>query len=181
MKNLNLVLFSLFCLIQPAFASESITSNIKHALKHTAHSNYFSVVIALGVVIMLIYITALIYAKLDAANTKAIKKQYGDISDSKLIILSNTPIGNNKSLLVVELAGKKMLIGVTNESINLIKDMNENSNINADIPKDVLFDKMTTEKTKKEENIEIVNKIPEEDETSQNESEDFGLYKKYLE
>ena len=191
MKKFNLLLLSLFCLIQPVLAMDSITSNIKYALKRSTDGSYFSVLIALGVVVLLIYITGIIYAKLNVIGYKTLKKQYKDIDDSKIIIRSTTQIGNNKTLHVIELAGKKMLIGVSNESINLIKDLDE---VSADKPvaaQDMLtkelskalpLDKIYPQGQEIPNEIKIENDIPEEkeEEDSAYNSEEYGLYKKYL-
>ena len=185
MKNLSLILVTAIALIQPAFAYENITSNIKYALKHSTEGSYFSVVIALGIVILLIYITGIIYAKLNVFGHNTMKKQYLDLSDSKLIILSTTPIGNNKSLMVVELAGKKMLIGVTNEMITLIKDLDDNKTPK-DSAKTFLNETIKNEPLDKiypkdnNEDIEIKNNVPKEGDSNMYNSEEFGLYKKYL-
>lgn len=188
MKNLSLILTVCFSIIQPAFSQENITSNIKHVLKHSYESSYFSVVIALGVVILLIYITAIVYAKLNIFGHDTMKKQYIGLSDSKVLVLSSTPVGNNKSLLVVELAGKKMLIGVTNEAITLIKDLDDNSmtsSVSDDMPSEKVVNVLQNKNQVKENNendIEIKSNIPDENENkTKYDSEEFGLYKKYLE
>ena len=129
MKKILLLFIFYLAGIQCAFA-DSLTSNIKYALKHSTDGSYFSVVIALGVVILLIYITGVIYAKLNVVGYNTMKKQYLDLNDSKVLVLSNTVVGKDKSLLVVELSGKKMLLGVTEKSITLIKDLDENAAIN---------------------------------------------------
>ena len=176
MKKIKFLLLYYFFMIQPVFAYDSITSNVKYALKHSVHSNYVSVIIALGVVILLIYITGVIYAKLNVFGQSTMKKQYMGLNDSKVLILSSTPIGNNKSLLVVELAGKKMLIGVTNENISLIKDLSENSNPN--LP---LNEVKASVNDLDNGDIEIKSNAPSEDENdSPYVTEEFGLYKKYL-
>ncbi len=189
MSRLKLLLIYCFCSIQPVFADETITSNIKYALKRSTDGSYFSVIIALGVVIILIYLTGIIYAKLNVFGQNTMKKQYLDLSDSKLIVLSTTPVGNNKSLLVVELAGKKMLIGVTNENITLIKDLDEKKiqssentiqrNISGQLPLDKIYP-MNNDFNEDED--EIKNDKPQEPlEETKYDTEEFGLYKKYLE
>lgn len=191
MKKFNLLLFSLFCLIQPVLAMDSITSNIKYALKRSTDGSYFSVLIALGVVVLLIYITGIIYAKLNVIGYKTLKKQYKDIDDSKIIIRSTTQIGNNKTLHVIELAGKKMLIGVSNESINLIKDLDEvaadkpvttQDMLTKELSKALPLDKIYPQGQEIPNEIKIENDIPEEKEEDDSfyNSEEYGLYKKYL-
>ena len=129
----------------------------------------------------------------------AVKKQYKGLDNERIFIHSTTQIGNNKTLHVIEIAGKKLLIGVTNESINLIKDLDEteNSKVSTDEVKSIFqrelsktmpLDKIypQNEDTYKEEEISIDKKIPEEIEnindnpTCNNNNDDFGLYKKYL-
>ena len=72
---------------------------------------------------MLIYATGIIYAKLNKAGIKALKKQIGENDASRVSVISTTPLGNNKTLHVVELDGKRMLIGASVNSIDLIKDL----------------------------------------------------------
>ena len=193
MKYINTLLISLFCTIQPVLADEAITANIKYALKRTMDNNYVSVVIALCIVIVLIYVTGIIYAKLNVLGYKTLKKEYKDLDESKIIILSTTQLGSNKSLHVIELAGKKMLIGVTNDNISLlkdlsIKDVNLSSNdsemdraLSNSTPLDDLYSNEKEEY--KNEDVQIENKIPEEkssEDDSLYDSEEYGLYKKYL-
>lgn len=187
MKKFTLVLLTCFIFIQAAFANDMLTSNIKYALKRSTDGSYFSVVIALGIVILLIYITGIIYAKLNILGHNTMKKQYIDLKDSKLLILSTTPIGANKSLLVVELAGKKMLIGVTNDNITLIKDLSEEektkgqvSKVSENVGKGLPLDKIYPQENNDYE-IEFKDNIPEENEdNTKYDAEEFGLYKKYL-
>ena len=182
MNKLKTLLIFLFCMMTPVFASETLTSNIKYALKRSTDGSYFSVIIALGVVILLIYITGIIYAKLNVLGHNTMRKQYIDLSDSKLIILSTTPVGNNKSLIVAELAGKKMLLGVTNENITLIKDLDEKKENSYTIPQtNDMSVQQPLDKIYPKNNLEIKNEIPEDiEENSKYDTEEFGLYKKYL-
>ncbi len=184
MKKLFMLFICVFACLQPASA-ESLTSNIKYALKHSTDGSYLSVVVALGVVILLIYITGIIYAKLNVVGYNTMKKQYLDLNDSKVLVLSNTVVGKDKSLLVVELSGKKMLLGVTEKSITLIKDLDETKplnleNISKDVQKNPNLDRIyPTKDFMEDSDIEIKQDIPDE-EKSEYDSEEFGLYKKYL-
>ena len=196
MKKYYLLLMSLIFTVQASYADSMIPASIHRALKHSADVNYFSVVIALGVVILLIYITGIVYAKLNVLGHNAVKKQYKGLDNERIFIHSTTQIGNNKTLHVIEIAGKKLLIGVTNESINLIKDLDEteNSKVSTDEVKSIFqrelsktmpLDKIypQNENMYQEDDIEIKSNIPDTEEVnedSENKSEDFGLYKKYL-
>lgn len=197
MKKYYLLLMTLIFVTQASYADSMFPASIRSALKHSTDVNYISVVIALGVVIMLIYITGIVYAKLNIIGHNAVKKQYKGLDNERIFIHSTTQIGNNKTLHVIEIAGKKLLIGVTNESINLIKDLDENSTsvspddmqslFQKELSKTMPLDKIypQNEDAYKEEEISIDKKIPEEieninDNPIRNTNEDFGLYKKYL-
>ena len=85
--------------------------------------NLLSVVLSLMFVILLIYATGIIYTKLNKVGFNAMRKQLADADDSKVTVISTTPLGSNKTLHVVELDGKRMLIGASSSSIDLIKDL----------------------------------------------------------
>ena len=88
-----------------------------------AEPNILSVVFSLLFVILLIYATGIIYTKLNKVGLNTLKKQAGDMDSSKVSVISTTPLGNNKTLHVVELDGKRMLIGASVNGIHLIKDL----------------------------------------------------------
>lgn len=85
--------------------------------------NFVSVFFSLIFVILLIYATGIIYTRLNKVGMKTLKKQMGDTSSSKVSVISTTPLGSNKTLHVVELDGKRMLIGASSGAIQLIKDL----------------------------------------------------------
>lgn len=85
--------------------------------------NIISVVFSLIIVILLIYLTQILYTKLNKANINAIKRQQGSLSKSQASVISTTALGNNKTLHVIELDGKRMLIGASSGAIQLIKDL----------------------------------------------------------
>ena len=152
------ILLGLYFLGDNAFAMP-LESTLK-----TAHDpGYFSVFISLIFVVCLIYIAGIVYSKLNNIGTKVFKAQNKDFMQDKITIISTTPLGTNKTLHVVELNGKKMLIGASANSIHLIKDLSENQ-VTSD---DIFVDAQT-----------ITNDSVTED--TKDENEDFGLYKKYL-
>lgn len=85
--------------------------------------NLVSLVFSLIFVILLIYATGIIYAKLNKLGLNTLKKQIGDNNHAHVSVVSTTALGNNKTLHVVELDGKRMLIGASASSIHLIKDL----------------------------------------------------------
>ena len=85
--------------------------------------NLVSIVFSLLFVILLIYATGIIYTRLNKFGFNTLKKQMGDKANSQVSVVSTTALGNNKTLHVVELDGKRMLIGASASSIHLIKDL----------------------------------------------------------
>ena len=81
-----------------------------------------SVIFSLLIVILLIYVTGILYAKLNKMNAGTLRKQQG-ILKSQASVISTTALGNNKTLHVIELDGKRMLIGASSGAIQLIKDL----------------------------------------------------------
>ena len=131
-----------------------------------------SVVISLAIVILLIYLTGIIYAKLNKVGFKTIKRHQSDYDCTQVSVLSTTQLGNNKTLHVVELDGKRMLIGASSGAIQLIKDLGDGKLKNSEeeyssieIPKieipTINFAKLMTKTHKAIDEIE-------KDETSQN-------------
>ncbi len=178
MKKFIYSLSSLFILSNLALAS-SETENINSVLKSSGYEpNYFSVVMSLIFVVFLIYITGILYTKLNKVSVKTVKNEFRENSDIKPIVLSTTPIGHDKTLQVIEIAGEKLLIGVSQHSVNLIKTMGKKSNYENNTNKSNISESVT------EESMNILYEKSEvEDKTKKEHTineEDFGLYKKYL-
>lgn len=152
-------LLGLFLLGANVFAT-----SLDGALKPSYDPGYFQVFISLVVVICLVYIAGIAYNKLNNIGVKIFKAQNKDFTKDKITIISTTPLGANRTLHVVELNGKKMLIGASTNSIHLIKDLSENQSSTDEIF--VETQTISQEVEEKKEEIE--------------ENEDFGLYKKYL-
>ncbi len=106
-------------------SSVSTVDNVNNlaAQPTVAEPNLFSMVLSLIFVILLIYATGILYTKLNKFGLKTMKRQMGDNSASHVSVISTTPLGANKTLHVVELDGKRMLIGASTNSIHLIKDL----------------------------------------------------------
>ena len=195
MQKIFFLFFSFFLITQSVFASDFIPYSIKRVLKHSTSVDYISVIISLGIVILLIYITGIIYAKLNILGQKTAKKQFKNFDESQVVIYSSTPIGQNKTLHVIGVNGKKLLIGVSNENISLIKDLSEeqdkekntvqnlNYNNESSFLNDIYPAKDDFIKYKNNDENNIFEEEKEETETaSQLEAndEDYGIYKKYL-
>ena len=152
--------------ISTCFAAEE-TENIRSSLKNTGYEpNYFSIVLSLVFVIFLIYVTGILYTKLNHVGLKTVKKELKDSTDIKPIVISTTPIGNDKSLQVIEIAGERLLIGVSQHSVSLIKSLGKIVH-NEEIATE--YNNKSETKTDISTNEEHIVNV-----------EDFGLYKKYL-
>lgn len=103
-----------------ASAAETVTSTTQNIGQEPSLISLF---FSLLFVILLIYATGIVYAKLNKLGLKTLKKQIGDNSKSQVSVVSTTVLGGNKTLHVVELDGKRMLIGASTSSIHLIKDL----------------------------------------------------------
>lgn len=168
MKKFIIFVITSFLCINTVFA-DSVTENINSSLKsNTYEPNYFSILISLVFVIFLIYITGILYTKLNKIGIKTVKNELKEASD-KPIILSNTPIGHDNSLQVIEIDGERLLIGVSQNSVSLIKTLNRTI-------KHETFVKEQEKTSYNEEQKPETKKIEEHTVNA----DDFGLYKKYL-
>lgn len=168
-------LFVSFILSNSTSFAVNETENINSVLKTTGYEpNYLSIILSLLFVVLLIYITGILYTKLNKVGVKTIKNEFRESSDIKPVILSTTPVGHDKTLQVIEIAGEKLLIGVSQYSVNLIKSIAKQSDNIEDKPNITQHDAMDV-LYKKQEKAE--DKIKEEHTVN---IDDFGLYKKYL-
>ena len=153
-KNLMLVI-TLLMTAQICFcATEAVSEDLQQALKvHSSNEpGIFSILMALIFVTCLIYVTGLIYSKLNIMSAKTVKNQLKNHDMRGVVVLSTTQLGQGKNLHVIEIDNTRLLIGVTPSSISLIKELDD------------------------ENEIEDESK-PKEDKIK---AEDFDLHKKYL-
>jgi flagellar biogenesis protein FliO len=118
--------------VQPAVASTvsgAADTTLLGAQSVGHEPNILSVILSLIFVILLIYVTGIIYTKLNKVGYKTLKQQ-GELAKSQVSVISTTALGGNKTLHVVELDGKRMLIGASSSTIQLIKDLGSFSNTN---------------------------------------------------
>ena len=117
--------------VQPA--SASTVSGASAPILNTSQSigsepSAITVILSLLFVVLLIYVTGIVYAKLSKVGFNTLKRQQGELAKSQVSVLSPTQLGNNKTLHVVELDGKRMLIGASQGAIQLIKDLGSVNN-----------------------------------------------------
>lgn len=113
---------------EAASVSGGMNSSILGAQSVGHEPSMISVVLSLIFVVLLIYLTGIVYAKLNKVGFQTLKRQQGDLAKSHVAVVSTTQLGNNKTLHVVELDGKRMLIGASTSTIQLIKDLGSVNN-----------------------------------------------------
>ncbi len=115
--------FLLFSAQQLCFAAEKVSPELENSLKQTStEPNFLTIISALIFVIAMIYITGLIYSKLNIVGAKAVREQINNQDLSRVVILSTTQLGQGKNLHVIELNKKKYLIGAA-QNITLLKEL----------------------------------------------------------
>ena len=152
----------------------------------THETSFFTVIWALAFVIALIFLTGFIYTKLNIVSSSLAKKTRQNDIEDKVLVLSSTHLNNNQSLHVVEVNGKKMLLGATQSSVTVLKDLGEVKNSN-NVVTDFTFEQEIPESSQKvEEEKQPIDEIFDKESLKEDlkseidDEEDFGLYKKYL-
>lgn len=160
-----------FCL------NEAIGDELGQSLKnHSSDPSIGSVLFALIVVVILIYVTGLIYSKLNILGAKTVQGQLKNYDLSKVVVLSTTQLGPHKNLHVIEINSKRYLIGATQNSINLIKELDE---IKAQTKKEA----EESLEPSVDDAIDLLYGTDEEEPTLQlklEPVEEFDIHKKYL-
>lgn len=124
-KYLFLIMGILMLTAQKAFCAALATSpELEHSLKDTSgEPGIMSIIFALLFVIFLIYITGVIYSKLNIVGAKTVQKQLKDYDLNKAIVLSTTQLGRDRNLHVIEINNKRYLIGAAQNSISMLKEI----------------------------------------------------------
>jgi flagellar biogenesis protein FliO len=173
--------------MQIAMAEEAaFGGNLNTSLKAQPQSSGIGTIIfSLIFVICLIYITGIIYTRLNVIGTKTVKNQLKNCQADNIIVLSTLQLGQGKNLHVVETNGQKLLVGACANSINVIKDLGFDDFFK---PKEKMQTVSETENANKFKEDEVYNKYIDYSATNSKEnnekdiqnSDDFELYKKYL-
>ena len=171
MNSLRLIICSFLITIgNNCFASNEISAEIAKSLKHSMHEpNITSAVVSLLIVVCLIYITGIIYTKLSKLGLNTVKREFKNENDTNITILSTRQLGNNKTIHVIEIAGKRLLIGATQTSIQLLDVLSDKSDSRL---KTFSVGKPQIKDTDEKEEIK--------NEEQKIDAEELGLYKKYL-
>ncbi len=126
MKKVLFLISAIFAFtVLPAFCiAESVSPELEQSLRtQNSEPNIMSIIFALLFVIFLIYITGIVYSKLNIVGAKTVKEQLRGTSLNRAVVISTTQLGQNKNLHVIEINEKYYLIGATINSINLIKEL----------------------------------------------------------
>lgn len=171
-KSLFLIGTILISNVQSVLCATAVAEpELANSLKVTSNEpNIMSILFALLFVIFLIYVTGLIYSKLNLVGSKAIKQQLKNYDVEKAVVISTTQLGQGKNLHVIELNNKHYLIGATPNSINLIKELEIKK---SELPKDE-----KSEEAQIDDAISVLYGLEEKEEVIV--EEEFDVHKKYL-
>ncbi len=133
MKKLELVLLficTIFNVGLHSFAADSDYINdapLESLLSHgTVHEGgILRSVVSLAIVIGLIYLTAWIYKNLNKFNTQKFSQNTNEAELNKFKLVSTQSLGTNKSLNVVEINNKYLVLGVTQSNISLLREFDK--------------------------------------------------------
>lgn len=160
-------------------AIEPMGTDLENSLKvQSSEPNFLYILGALLFVVCLIYITGIIYSRLNIMGASVVKEQMKNYDIARAAIVSTTQLGQGKNLHVIEISGKRYLIGATPNSISLIKDLGK-ANLNQDdlissSPEEVEPDEVDEDAIKLlfGENAEVFEEVDSADK--------FDVHKKYL-
>jgi flagellar biogenesis protein FliO len=101
-----------------------------------AGPSFFNLISSLAIVIMLILITGWIYSKLSRINAENLfSGKLSQLKDNTFKIISTVQLGPNKTLHLIEINNKQLIIGCTQDKINLITEMNKDADNTGSIEK----------------------------------------------
>lgn len=123
------ILTFLFLSSSCAFAyGTSLKQFIKSVVSHSEFSYFFNTIVSLLFVIILVYVTAIMYKNLSRVNARQFAKiDEKTFQTNQISSLSSLPLGQNKSLQVVQINNKILLLGISEKNISLIREFDVNS------------------------------------------------------
>lgn len=183
MKNIKF-LFSImtaasFCyaVYMPAYAAV-IPDSMKQAMQteYSGMPSLLNLVVSLVIVVALIYITGIVYSRMSRSDKfKLGLKSNEDYAKSRFTILSSLPLGQNKNLYSIEINGKILVIGATQQNITLLKEFDKG--IETEIKEAITEPKQTKSTVAKKDN-DLSGKIDFED-LDKNLNDISSIYRKY--
>ncbi len=110
----------LYFLSLSAFAKDSVYSakEAQEILGENPYEpNYFSMLLGLFTVIILIYATSFVYQKLLKIKVSP------DVKENEIEIVTSKSLGQNKNLYIIKVKDNYSLIGATQNNITYLKDI----------------------------------------------------------
>lgn len=181
MNKFLVSLICFLCMANQSYALVTIPDSMKQAMKGAPDTpSLFNIVASLLIVIVLIYFVGWLYTKLSHINSKSIFKPQKAAELNKPKIISGITLGQNRNLYVVELNGRYLVLGVTPNNVNLIKEFDKNEVKNTDeILKQTLAAEPKENTENKEENaVDMLFKEEPQQDAKDTELDD--ICKKYL-
>ena len=175
MNKFLVSLICFLCMANQSYALVTIPESMKQAMKGASETpSLFNIVASLLIVIVLIYFVGWLYTKLSHINSKSIFKTQKAAELNKPKIISGITLGQNRNLYVVELNGRYLVLGVTPNNVNLIKEFAKSEVKDTEellqqtVEQEVKVDKVDSE-TKEEQVVDILFK--EEKQTVEKDTE----------
>ena len=177
-RSIYLALFLSLVLMPESWAISITTKDVVEYSK-----TMMQPLVSLAIVIFLIYAVFLTYSKLNRFNMEKFSRQSArDLQRSRVTLLSHLSLGQNKSIEVVKIDETCLVLGVTAETISLIKEfsLNDNNEVPSSVSDlaDILGDSKSLESSmlNKLNNV----KAPKQTNSKKDEIKLTDLYEKYL-
>ena len=133
MSRIITKLSALLAVILITINSANAAIEIPDAMKQTMAQevsgmpSLLNLVVSMILVIAMIYLTGWIYNKLNIVNKNKLKSLTNNDTDlKKFTVIQSMPLGQQRYIYTVEMAGKILLVGSTPSHINLLKEFSEN-------------------------------------------------------
>ena len=100
------------------------SSEIKHQKELNNYDYIIRPSVSLGIVLFLILIFAWIYTRLKGINPNSLLTgKFSDMDMNKFKVLASSSLGQGKIIHLVEINGKQLVVGSTNNNINLLTEI----------------------------------------------------------
>lgn len=184
MKKFGLLLATAFLFnFLKADAAETLSEPMKQLLSRSPEIPGIShIILSTALMVAFIYIMAIAYHKLSAFNNKRFSNMNDKILNlNKLKLVNSMSLGANKSLHVVEINNKFLVLGSTPASINLLKEFDKNPVLDSDFSVSSAFGDEEHEHIIEESTPTISELSSQKSKTKTSAEMDFEkIYKKYL-
>ena len=130
----------------PALNDEEDSFAEKLNTSHKKEPSVLDVFTSLIFVIILIFIVGWIYAKLKKINPEQLfSGKFNKLDENNFKIVSSLQLGGGKSIHLIEINDKQLVVGTTSTNVNLLAQMDKKGD-NKEIPQECI-DKLFNDKT----------------------------------